>query len=275
MIDLTLNVGQQNNINMKLFDTHCHINDKAFNKDIDTVINRAREAEVTGLMVVGIVEKTSEKAIAVAEKYPGVYASVGIHPHDAKACSQAVLERLKKLAKNPNVKAWGETGLDFNRMFSPKEIQEKWFIRQVEIAGELDLPLIFHERDSGGRFLDILKATHTPRQRGVVHCFSGNEAELSAYLDLGLYIGITGVLTIKSRGADLRELVKSIPSDRLVVETDAPYLTPTPDRNKVKRNEPAFVRTTFLKLAEVRGEAPELLSKIVWENSCRLFGIDN
>ncbi len=259
---------------MKLFDTHCHINDKAFSKDIETVITKAREAEVVGLMVVGIIEKTSKKALAIAEKHEGVYASVGIHPHDAKACSETVLERLKKLAINSNVRAWGETGLDFNRMFSPKEIQEKWFVRQIEIADELDLPLIFHERDSDGRFLDILKATHTPRQRGVVHCFSGNIAELSAYLDLGLYIGITGVLTIKSRGADLRELVKSIPSDRLVVETDAPYLTPTPDRNKTKRNEPAFVRTTFLKLAEVIEEEPELLAKIVWENSCRLFGID-
>ncbi len=258
---------------MKLFDTHCHINDKAFNKDIDKVITRAREAEVVGLMVVGIVEKTSEKALGIAEKHPDVYASIGIHPHDAKSCSEAVLERLKKLAKNPKVRAWGETGLDYNRMYSPKEIQEKWFIHQMEMADELDLPLIFHERDSNGRFLELLKATHNPRLRGVVHCFSGNKDELSAYLDLGLYIGITGVLTIKSRGADLRELVTWIPSDRLLVETDAPYLTPTPDRNKTKRNEPAFVRTTFLKLAEVRGEDPEHLSNIIWENSCRLFDI--
>ncbi len=258
---------------MKLFDTHCHINDKAFKKDVDAVITRARQADVAGLMVVGIVEKTSEQALSIAEQYPGVYASVGIHPHDAESCSEDALQRLKKLAENPKIKAWGETGLDFNRMYSPRDDQEKWFIRQLEIADELDLPLIFHERDSNGRFLEILKETHHPNRRGVVHCFSGNEAELSAYLALGLYIGITGVLTIKSRGADLRKLAKKIPADRLVVETDAPYLTPTPDRNKVKRNEPAFVRTTFIKLAEVRGEDPEAFSEKIWHNSCGLFDI--
>jgi TatD DNase family protein len=224
-------------------------------------------------MVVGIDRKGSEAAVALADAHPGLFASVGVHPHDASRCSEEVLERLADLAAHPKVKAWGETGLDFNRMFSPREVQERWLARQLEMACDLDLPLIFHERDSGGRLEEMIRSHAGPRRRGVVHCFSGDGAELDAYLAMGLHIGVTGILTVKGRGADLRELVLRIPEDRLLVETDAPYLTPVPERNKHRRNEPAFVKTTLLKLAEVRGDDPERLADAVWRNTCRLYGI--
>lgn len=258
---------------MKLFDSHCHLDDRSYDKDLDEVIDRMEKAGVAAGMVVGIHKKSSKKAVEMADRHENLFASVGIHPHDAKSCSEDMLSFFKDLAKNPNVKAWGETGLDFNRMFSPREIQEKWLSRQIEIAQEINLPLIFHERDSNGRFLEMLKAHYDGKIDGVVHCFSGNKEELSQYLDLGLYIGITGILTIQKRGADLRKLVHHIPTDRILIETDAPYLTPAPEKNKTRRNEPAFVKSVFLKLAEVREIDQEILAEQIWENTCRLYRV--
>jgi TatD DNase family protein len=259
---------------MKLFDSHCHLNDNAYINDMDDVVARARVAGVESAMVVGITAKTSRQAVEIATKYPGYYASVGVHPHDAKACTENAIAKLIELARNPKIKAWGETGLDFNRMFSPQEIQEKWFIRQMDIADELALPLIFHERDSSGRFLEILQNRYADSGRnGVVHCFSGNRQELDAYLALGLHIGITGIVTIKGRGDGLCAMVPHIPADRLLIETDAPYLTPAPEKNRIRRNEPAFVRSVLMKLAQVRNESPERLAPIIWNNTCRLFNI--
>lgn len=259
---------------MKIFDSHCHLNDKAYNKDLDIVMRNARKNDIKAMMIVGITENTSQKAAKIAEAYDGCYASVGIHPHDANQGSEETLTRLKELAGNPKVRAWGETGLDFNRMHSPANEQEKWFIHQIEAATELGLPLIFHERDSDGRFLQLVRA-HAPRHcKAVVHCFSGTPAEMEQYLDMGLYIGITGILTISKRGENLRKLVPLIPRDRLLVETDSPYLTPAPEKNHMRRNEPAFVKSVLLKLAETRNEDPEQLARITWENTCRLFAID-
>ena len=260
---------------MKLFDSHCHLNDKSYARDMDQVIQRAREASVRAMMIVGITESTCAQALDIAQAYSGCYASVGIHPHDAASCDDPMLARLAKQAEHPLVRAWGETGLDFNRMYSPQADQEKWFVRQLETATALNLPLIFHERDSGGRFLEILE-THFANTgvSGVVHCFSGNEKELDAYLKLGLCIGITGIVTIQSRGRTLRKLVPRIPEDRILVETDAPYLTPAPEKNKTRRNEPAFVRSVFMKVADVREKDPEELADTLWQNTCRLFQVD-
>lgn len=258
---------------MKLFDSHCHIDDPSFDKDLDTVFDRMKNAGVHAAMIAGVTLETAQKAIAISETRDNIYAAVGIHPHDAKACSDNTIDQLITLAKNPKVKAWGETGLDFNRMFSPQEDQEKWLIRQLEAATDLGLPLIFHERDSSGRFLDILKKYFKSENKGVVHCFSGTKKELETYLDMGLYIGITGVLTIKTRGVELRKLCNYIPDERILIETDAPYLTPAPEKNQTRRNEPAFVRSTFLKLAEIKNEHPEVLAEKLWDNTCRLFNV--
>lgn len=258
---------------LNLFDSHCHLDDRTFLKDLEGTLKKARDAGVQEIMTVGVDLESSTRAVELAETYRGVYASVGVHPHDAKSCNEIVISDLSHLAEIKEVRAWGEVGLDFNRMFSPRKEQEKWFVRQIQAAERLGLPLIFHERDSQGKFLEILKR-HLPRQgKGVVHCFSGNATDLSAYLALGLYIGITGIVTIKTRGADLRELVPEIPLDRLLIETDAPYLTPAPQKNKTRRNEPAFVKSVLLKLADVRQEDPEELARATTANARRLFNI--
>ncbi|RPJ14720.1 MAG: TatD family deoxyribonuclease, partial [Desulfobacteraceae bacterium] len=217
-----LNVHKTHGDLMKLFDSHCHLDDRAYEKDIDSVISRANTAGISKIMIVGIDRKSSAKAVKIAETYPECYASVGVHPHDAKECSETVINFLKDLSENNKVKAWGEIGLDFNRMFSPKDVQEKWFIKQLETALDLGLPLIFHERDSEGRFLEILKSYAKDGINGVMHCFSGNRKELKEYLDLGLHIGVTGIVTILGRGEELRKLVPMININRLLIETDAP-----------------------------------------------------
>jgi TatD DNase family protein len=260
---------------MKLFDSHCHLDDNLYDNDIERVVQHMKDAEVVGAMIVGTSLDRSTKALQIAESEPGLYASVGIHPHGAKNCSESALETLINLAERPKVKAWGEIGLDFNRMFSPRNVQEKWFARQLEIADQLDLPVIFHERDSEGRLLEILKAHFKKGRNGVIHCFSGNNLELKQYLDMGLYIGITGIVTIDARGAYLRKLVPSIPSNRILIETDAPYLTPAPEINHTRRNEPAFVRSVLLKLAEIKKDEAERLAKIIFENTCRLYRISD
>ncbi|MBW2607971.1 MAG: TatD family hydrolase [Deltaproteobacteria bacterium] len=258
---------------MKLFDSHCHLDDRIYNKDFKDVLSRADNAGVSGIMIVGVDKKSSAKAVTLAESKPGLYASVGFHPHDAKECSKEALEFLIKLAESPKVMAWGEIGLDFNRMYSPREDQERWFTHQLEVADKLNLPVILHERASDGSLLEILNRHFKPGRTGVIHCFSGSESELNQYLALGLHIGITGILTIKSRGAKLRNLAPLIPTDRILIETDAPYLTPAPEKNKTRRNEPAFVKSVLLKLAEVRGEEPDDLARVVYENTCRLYNI--
>jgi len=261
---------------MKIFDSHCHLNDSAYARDLIPVIDRAMAAHVDAMMIVGITEPTCARAAEIASAHPGCFASMGVHPHDAAECDEAMLARLKKLATHPKVKAWGETGLDFNRMYSPKDTQEKWFMRQLEIADLLNLPLIFHERDSGGRFLEILAAHYGDSGcRGVVHCFSGDRHELDAYIKMGLHIGVTGIVTIESRGQDLRKLVPYIPVERILVETDAPYLTPAPEKNKTRRNEPAFVRSVLLKVAEILQLDPEALADITWQSTCRLFNVNS
>jgi TatD DNase family protein len=259
---------------MNIFDSHCHLDDQSFETDFQDVLHRAAAADVRRMLVVGIDKRTSKRAVMLANRHPGMFASVGIHPHDAQSCTEETLTHLTALASDPKVVAWGETGLDFNRMHSPRKDQERWLIRQLEIAETLDLPLIFHERDSQGRLLEILEATASTRRSAVVHCFSGTEAELDRYLEMGFYIGITGIVTVSKRGKPLRQMIPSIPANRLLIETDAPYLTPTPQRNKFRRNEPAFVREVLLKVAEVRGENPKSLAERIWTNTCRLFRID-
>ena len=262
-----------NNEPMRIVDSHCHLDDRSYDKDRQAVLDRARRAGVSKVMAVGVDLQSSHKAVGLTERFDGCYAAVGVHPHDAKDCSEDTLVQLERLAQHPGVHAWGEIGLDFNRMYSPQPLQEQWFIRQLQLAAKLDLPIIFHERDSRGRLIQLIADHGDPGLQGVVHCFSGSPADLEATLDCGLHVGITGILTLKERGAGLREMVRGIPADRILVETDGPFLTPTPERNRVRRNEPAFVRTVLYKLAEVRGDPPEDLAHKVWENTHRLFRI--
>lgn len=259
---------------MRLFDSHCHINDPCFEEDFDPMLERASEAGVKAMMIAGVSIETSEKAICLARTHGNIYTAVGIHPHDAEGCTSETINTLKELAQNDCVRAWGEIGLDFNRMHSPASVQELWFETQMAAAEDLGLPMIFHERDSMGRFQEMVKAFNFKAPQGVVHCFSGTKEEMFSYLDLGFHIGITGILTIKQRGAELRRLAPMIPEDRILIETDAPYLTPAPRKNKVRRNEPAFVKFVMERLAEVRQADIETLSETVWNNTCKLYNVD-
>ncbi len=259
---------------MILFDSHCHVDDKSYDTDLPQVMDRARDAGVQAMMVVGVDPATSQKAIDIAGRFDNIFTSVGIHPHGAVQCSTTELAALQAMAlENPCVKAWGEIGLDFNRMFSPQKDQEACFSAQMAMAGDLELPMIFHERDSKGRFYEILKSDGPPSRKGVVHCFSGTKDEMFKYLDLGYYIGITGILTILKRGEYLRQIVSLIPEDRLLIETDSPYLTPKPQKNKFRRNEPAFVKSVMERLAMVRQADPERLAHTVFNNTLRLYNI--
>lgn len=257
---------------MRFFDSHCHIEDeKAYGKDIDAVIQRAKKAGVVCMMVAGITLERSRAAVALSDAFPGIFASVGIHPHDSESCSGSTISLLSTLARHPKVRAWGECGLDFNRMHAPMDVQEKWLEAQVDAALALKLPLIFHERDSRGRLLDMLRTLTPSGLSGVVHCFSGTLEEMKGYLDLGLHIGITGILTHKQRGETLRSMVNMLPDDGILIETDAPYLTPSPERNHHKRNEPAFVPSVLKTLAAVRKAPEEILAERVFQNTCELF----
>jgi len=258
---------------MKLFDSHCHLDDRIFEKDWSAVLDRMAANNVAAALIAGINADRSAKGLALANEHPGLYAAVGVHPHDASRCTAKVLTTLQTLAANPKVRAWGEIGLDFNRMYSPQAVQEKWFVQQLKIADELGLPLIFHERDSQGRLLELLDQHPHSRRTGVVHCFSGTNAELERYLEMGLHIGITGILTIRKRGRRLRSQVALIPPERLLIETDAPYLTPAPQKNRYRRNEPAFVKSVLIKLAEITHTEVAALADKIWNNTCRLFGI--
>ncbi|MFO7753305.1 MAG: TatD family hydrolase [Desulfobacteraceae bacterium] len=258
---------------MRLFDSHAHIDDKSYEKDFTRMLTRAEENSVLGIMAVGINIKTSRQAIQLARQYDRIIASVGIHPHDAENCPDSAIEELVRLAENePLVRAWGETGLDFNRMYAPVENQEMCLEKQLQAAQSLNLPMIFHERDSKGRFLEILGSAGQVERKAVVHCFSGTREEMYAYLDMGFFIGITGILTIKKRGGLLRELAVDIPEDRILIETDAPYLTPAPQKNRHRRNEPAFVKSVLEKLAEIRNQDRETLAERIWQNTENLFG---
>jgi len=260
---------------MILFDSHCHLDDKSYKDDVNEVIERAENKNVNGIMIVGVDIDTSLNAIKIAGTHKNIITSVGIHPHDSKTCSKDAMDTLCNIAgENSCVKAWGETGLDFNRMFSPARAQEDCFVSQLEMAGTLDLPMIFHERDSKGRFYDILKVDGPDSRKGVVHCFSGTKNELFKYLDLGYYIGITGIVTLKKRGEYLRSLVPHIPEDRILIETDAPYLTPAPQKNKTRRNEPCFVESVLKRLAELREIDPEVLSQTIFNNTTTLYNVN-
>jgi len=259
---------------MQLFDSHCHLDDRSYQTDFHQVLNRARDAGVIKIMTIGVNIRSSRIAVALAEAHPEIYAAVGIHPHDAKNGSDNHLDELDRLTRHAKVRAWGEVGLDFNRMFSPRRDQEQWLIRQLELSDQLGLPVIFHERDSNGRFSEILRAHFRPGRQGVVHCFSGTRKEMETYVDMGLSIGITGIVTIKGRGGPLRKIIPHIPIDRILIETDGPYLLPTLERNKFRRNEPAFVHRVLLKLAEVRREDPAHLARKIYENTCRVYRIE-
>jgi TatD DNase family protein len=208
------------------------------------------------MICTGTCVATSRDARRLAQETPNhIYATAGVHPHDSRNCTDDTIVQLRELARSPQVVAIGECGLDFNRDYSPRPEQEKWFAAQVALAEELQMPLFLHQRDAHRRFCEIL-ATVKRRPPAVLHCFTGSEAELKTCLDLGLYIGITGWICDERRGTHLRDLVHHVPSDRLMIETDAPFLLPRsmPARPKDGRNEPAFLPHVLQAVATCLGK---------------------
>lgn len=228
----------------KLVDIGVNLGHASFDADRPQVINRAIKTGVSIMVVTGTSVKQSDEALQLAKNYPQVlYSTAGVHPHNAQEGSDETLKQLEALARQPEVVAIGECGLDFNRDFSPRPIQEIWFEKQIQLACQLKLPLFLHERDAHERFVSILKPYRDQIDAAVVHCFTGNLSELTTYLDLDLHIGITGWICDERRGQHLQEIVRYIPPSRLMLETDAPYLMPRTikPRPKHSRNEPAFL----------------------------------
>ena len=254
-----------------MIDIGANLSHSAFHDDLEEVVARAREAGVAQIIVTGTTVLESRLAAEIAERLD-LYSTAGMHPHHARDCNSATLQDLRHLSVHPRVVAIGECGLDFNRNYSPHPDQEKWFVAQLELALELGKPLFLHSRDAHPRFAQIL--SHHRVRKGVAHCFTGEREELRAYLDLGLYIGITGWICDERRGRHLLELVREIPRDRLLVETDAPYLTPRDMRPqpRARRNEPAFLPHIVRTIARAVGRSSQELAEDTMRNARALFG---
>ena len=260
---------------IELTDSHAHLDDRRFAQDREAVIERAAQAGVTTIITIGFDLTTSRTAVELAHGYPGVYATVGIHPHEAKTVDQTVLAQLRTLGRQqPGVVAVGEIGLDFYRDLSPRHMQRQAFRQQLDLADELGLPVVIHDRDSRGEVLNILagwvRERKNDRPPGVIHCFSGDAAQARRAVGLGFYIGIDGPVTYPN-ARKLVEVVRTVPLDRLLIETDAPYLTPEPHRGR--RNEPAYVRLVAERIAELHGLPLAEVARITTANARRLFGL--
>ena len=252
-----------------VFDTHAHMNDRAFDADRDAVMASLPAQGVGLLMNAGCSLESTKECIALAEKYDFAYASAGSHPDSADEVCDAVLEEYRKLCKlHPKIKAIGEIGLDYHYEDIPRELQKKAFIAQMELAKELDLPVIVHEREAHQDGLEIVK--QFPTVKGVFHCYSGSAEMAKQLVDLGWHIGFTGVLTFKNAKKAI-EAAQAIPLERIVVETDCPYMSPEPFRGK--RNDPSRVVFVADKLAQIRGITPEEARAITFENGKRLYRI--
>jgi TatD DNase family protein len=259
---------------MQLVDIGANLTHPAFHADLPEVLARARQAGVTAVVVTGTSVAESVNGLKIAAAYPEtVYATAGVHPHHARECDESTIPALRVLAQQPRVVAIGECGLDFNRNYSPHPDQEKWFAAQVELACDLGKPLFLHSRDSKEKFIEVIKQFKN-LPPAVAHCFTGEKAELHAYLDLGLYIGITGWICDERRGTQLMELVRDIPADRLLVETDSPYLTPRDMRPqpKARRNEPSFLPHILRTIARSLGRPAEEVAAETTRNARAFFG---
>lgn len=261
---------------MQYIDIGINLTHRQFQPDREEVLQKAVDAGVCPLVITGTSVRASEQAADYAQKHPGVlYSTAGVHPHDAKSCDERTIGRLRALCKKPQVVAVGECGLDYDRDFSPRDVQRTWFEAQIKLAEELGMPLFLHERAAFDDFRAILAQHPEICERSVVHCFTGSKRELEAYLALGCYIGITGWVCDERRGEQLRKIVHLIPPEKLMIETDAPFLIPRNlnPRPAEHRNEPAYLPHIAAEIAKCRGEDPEFLSETTTQNAKRFFSI--
>jgi TatD DNase family protein len=264
---------------LTLIDTHAHLDSHRFDADRAAVLDRARAAGVAVLISVGADVTSSQRAVALAEEHDAIYATVGIHPHEAKTLDGEALAALRELAQRPKVVAIGEIGLDFYRDLSPRDVQRRAFQAQLGWAAKLGKPVVIHDRDAHGEILEILadwaKGLGSARlngRLGVLHTFSGDLAMAESAIDLGFYISISGPVTY-GNSRQLPEIVRALPLDRLLVETDCPYLAPHPYRGK--RNEPAHVQWVAKRIAELKNQSFEDVAAATTANAQRLFDLPN
>jgi len=248
---------------VKLVDSHCHLDDEQFDADREETIARARAAGVEMMMAIGTGggPPDLEAAVRLAERYRFIHATVGVHPHDAAKATEETFARLAELARHPKVQAIGEIGLDYHYDFSPRDVQRAVFERQLALAAEAGKPVVIHTREAWEDTLEVLRAQW--RGGGIMHCFTGTEQHAREALDLGFHLAFGGVLTFP-KAEETRQAARITPADRLLVETDCPYLAPVPKRGK--RNEPAFLVETVRRLAEVRGVTPETIAEQTYVN---------
>ncbi len=256
---------------MRLFDTHCHLNDEIYLPDLTAVLQRAQVAGVARMLVVGYDLASSRLAVQLADEYPPLYAAVGIHPHEAVAFRTEDLTALEEMLAHQKVVALGEIGLDYHYDHSPRETQQAVFRQQLALAAKLDKPVVIHAREAHADLLAILKAG-SQTYRGVMHCYSGSRELVREYARLNFYFSVGGPVTF-TNARRLPEVITEIPAERLLIETDAPYLTPHPFRGR--RNEPALVVLVAERLAGILGSSPEQVAEQTWNNACACFGLEN
>ncbi len=260
----------QRHPDFQLIDTHCHLDMESFTDDIDLVIKNGLQVGVKRIITIGIDLNSSRKAVQLANQYPSVFATVGVHPHGADKVIDQDFITIGELAGHEKVIGYGEIGLDYARMYAAKEKQKEIFNRQLIMAKKLNLPVIIHDRDAHADTLHALNTLAPFPAGGVMHCFSGNLDFASQIIELGFFISIPGIVTFKN-APSLHEVARQIPSDNLLLETDAPFLAPVPYRGK--RNEPAHIIHTAARVAELRGISIKELAEITWRNAEKLFGI--
>ena len=256
---------------MRIIDTHCHLNDEALYKDLDNVISRAKQAGVEKMVVIGWDKASSELAIKIAEQYDFIYAAIGFHPENIFDINDEILYETLNLYKHPKVVAIGEIGLDYHWTKEPekRELQREYFIKQIEFANKVGLPISIHSREAFNDTFEILKE-HKPLRGGVMHCYSGSVENIDDIINLNLYIGLDGPVTFTNAKTP-KEVAAEVPLDRLVVETDCPYLSPHPLRGTV--NEPANISLVVDAIAESRGMSKKHLLDVLYQNSCKLFNL--
>ncbi len=251
-----------------LIDTHTHLHDPQFDTDRETVIQRARQNGVDLMITIGTDLETSRQAVELAERYDFVFATVGVHPHEVKTIQDNSYQVLERLAQRPKVVAYGEVGLDFYYMHSPKDLQQRHFREQIRLAKRLGLPLVIHTRQAPKETLVILQEEEADEIGGVFHCYTGDLPTAQAAISLNFFISFSGILTFL-KALDLQEVARQIPVESLLVETDCPYLAPMPHRGK--RNEPSYVRHVAEKLAQLKALPYEELAQITFQNTRKLF----
>ena len=255
-----------------LIDTHAHLEMPEFKRDLEAVIQKAKESGVEYIFTVGTEKKDWKRALEIANSQPSIYAILGVHPHNAKEIDDQTYPMLKELCRNGKVKAFGEIGLDFFRNLSPRDIQLKRFREQVGLAKGLGLPIVVHDREAHQETMEILRSEKAEECGGIIHCFSGDYEMAKVCMDMGFYISVPGSITFKN-AESFREIVKRIPLESLLLETDAPFLTPEPFRGK--RNEPSYVRYTAQKVAEVKKVSFEKVAEVTTENAMRIYRLSN